>query len=54
MHLELPWLQSDIMHIGMMQVSLAHGAIVLRSEPQRDTFLAELMSADGENTNGEC
>lgn len=42
--------QNDIVQVRRAEVSLAHGAVAVGSEPEPHAVLAELVAADGEDS----
>lgn len=42
--------QNNIVKVGRAEVSLAHGAVAVSSEPEPHAVLAELVAADGEDS----
>lgn len=53
MNFKLLWLERDVVEAGIVQAFLADRTVVVCPEPERDTILAELVTANSQNSEGE-
>lgn len=53
MESQFSWLKCNGVEIGDLELSFAHGTVVVRFEPEHEAMLAELMTTNSENPDCE-